>query len=253
VPVAALARFARERGLTGADLSVVGLPGPGHAPLAVADARRELQRAVCSGEAEEVEALLVARYLAGSSVAELGDGLIAPVMREVGRLWHEGALDIYRERRACTVLLRSLHALAALLPEPAECAPLAVGANLTSNHYALAPTLVEMSLVESGWRAQWYGSDQPVESVAEAVRDMRPRLLWVSVSHADDTAQLIDQIARLHAVATGQRCALLLGGRGLVEPSLRARLDYSACVSSLREGVAFADALAAAAAAPQAD
>jgi excisionase family DNA binding protein len=249
VPVAALAQFARARGLADADLSVVGLPGP-RLSAATDDARLQLQRSVCDGEAEAVEALLVARYLAGTSVAELGDELVAPVMAEVGRLWEQGSLEVYRERRACTVLLRSLHALSRLLPAPPDSAPLAVGANLSSNHYALAPTLVEMSLVDSGWRALWYGSDQPVESVAEAVRDLRPQLLWVSVSHADAPAQLVAQLAQLHAVATSQRCALLLGGRGLVEPSLRAQLDYSACVSTLREGVAFADALALALSAP---
>lgn len=79
---------------------------------------------------------------------------------------------------------------------PAE-APLAVGGTLECDPYRRPTAMIEIVLRERGWQATSLGTQLPAATLAEAVRDNRPRLLWVSVSCIESIPVFLEDYARL--------------------------------------------------------
>ncbi len=146
-----------------------------------------LVSALKAGDGELVRRLVFNSYLSGGSVAELADKLIAPAMHIIGECWECGDLEIYQEHRACEMLAKVVHELRMLLPPSKGL--IALGGTPTGDHYRLATALIELTLIEAGWRATSLGTSLPFFTLSRAIEHHRPRLFWLSISHTD--AQLI--------------------------------------------------------------
>ena len=65
---------------------------------------------------------------------------------------------------------------------PAEQAPIALGGAPEGDPYVLSSLMVELTLLEVGWRVLNLGPDTPMAALAVAVRQHRPRLVWISIT-----------------------------------------------------------------------
>lgn len=191
---------------------------------------------------QEIRRLVFGSYLAGVPAAEILDDLVAPAFRAIGDRWAHGAVAVYEERRAVEVCTRELHQLRMFLPTPPPDAPLAIGGTLAGDPYSLPTTMLEIALREAGWRAQSYGCGLPAATLVDALRRVRPRMLWLSVSAFDSQQQFLADYATLYAAAQALGVAVLVGGR-MLTAELRARIEYSAYGDTLRHAVAFVRAL----------
>ena len=151
-------------------------------PRVLATAGGEAVSALATGDAERCRGLVFSLYVAGHSVAEIGDEVIAPAFAALDSQWRDGILAVYEERRACEIVIRILHELRRALPRVATDAPLAAGGTLSGDPYTVANTMVEVVLREAGWRTVNLGCGLPVAAIAAAVIDLRPQLLWLSLS-----------------------------------------------------------------------
>ena len=107
--------------------------------------------------------------------------------------------------------------------------------------------MIEVVLRELGWQATSLGTRLPATTIAEAVRDNRPRLLWISVSCIESIPAFLEEYARLHRVATRIGAAVVVGGRALTT-EIRQQMAYSAYCDTLRHLVTFAASLTSTAA-----
>ncbi len=104
--------------------------------------------------------------------------------------------------------------------------------------------MVELVLREAGWRADAYGTLLPAETLGLAIREQRPRLLWVSVSTIRSPAEFLAEYARLYDTASNVGTAVVVGGRALDDEALRREMTYSAYCDTLRHLVSFAGTVA---------
>ena len=186
-------------------------------------------------------ALLDDRIALGWTRAEAAEDLIADAMRGMGDAWDCGELEVYQERRSCTICARLIHNLREGLDGiPAE-APVAIGAAPESDPYQLPTALVELALRESGWNAVNLGNDLPLASLIQAVHDYRPKVVWLSVTSVDDPSRFIREQNKL-ADALGDDVSLIVGGRAL-DDRLRPKLRYTAHCDSLRHLIELASIL----------
>jgi methanogenic corrinoid protein MtbC1 len=102
--------------------------------------------------------------------------------------------------------------------------------------------MVEIALCEAGWQARSYGCGHPADTLVQAIRDVRPRLFWLSVSSYESEEQFLTDYEGIYEAARELAVAVLIGGRALT-PAVKGRIEYSSCCASLREAVAFARAL----------
>lgn len=226
--------FLRARQFTVVDPTVLGLPAAcGQGERTAERARQRLLEAIIDGDDERSRQVLFDLYLAGRSILELCDSLLTPVLHEIGDRWDCGSLEVYQERRACEVVIRILHELRRLTPEPPESAPIAIGGTGPDDFYSVPTTMVELILRAGGWRASSLGSGLPFVTLVQALEHVRPQLFWLSVTHLGSADRFAEGFTRLSAAAAKLKIPLVVGGQALSE-EIRSRLRFTAYCDTLR-------------------
>lgn len=243
IPLDAVVRFLRDTGRELVRPEVLGLPPTtGAGKTVVGRAASQCAEALEAGDEQRVQRIVFDLLLAGHKARDICDKIIAPSFRQIGERWQHGELEVYRERHAVEICSRTLTRVRDTLPEPSPAAPLAIGATPETDPYTLPTSMISLALHERGWRAINIGNNIPLSSLARAIADMRPRLVWLSVSWLLDAAKFIAESHTLFETATQHGAALAVGGHGLA-PELRAQMRYSAFCDTLTHLVDFADSL----------
>jgi excisionase family DNA binding protein len=237
----AVLRFARDRGREVRDGAAL-LAADAAMPKPLGMARAELRRGLLAADGAAVRATLESQWLGGQSVDVLCDELITPVFVEIGERWSRGALEIYEERRAGELVRRCLDDLGARLSPPARSAPSALGGTLENDPYWLPTTMSELVLRERGFEARSLGIGLPAATMARAIADGKPRLVWLAVGACADERRVVAECGVLERAARAVGAALVVGGRALV-PALRRQLRYSAFCDGMAQLASFAEAL----------
>ncbi len=243
LPVNEVVQFLRKTGHPMVRPEVLGLPATaGHGRETLETARSQLRPALEAGDEQRLARLVVDLYLAGHTACDICDQAIAPAFSDIGARWQHGEIEVYEERRACEVCMRILYQLERLLPSVSDTAPTAAGATAEGDPYALPTLMAEIVLREAGWRADSYGTGLPFATLAAAIRTVRPRLFWLSVSAIASVPEFLAGYARLYETAVGCGVPIVVGGRALTE-DIRRTMQYSAHGDTLRHLVSFARTL----------
>jgi excisionase family DNA binding protein len=238
--VSAVVEFARACGHEVVCPEMLGL-GPGRGTAAHAATTEAFVQALLQGDEAGCRQLARQLHLGGMSLSALGDELIAPAFRQIGVAWSHGDLHVYQERRACQICLAMLEELGALLVAPPRSAPLAIGGTLACDPYTLPTSLVSLVLRQNVWRTQSLGGGLPLATLAEAVADLRPQLLWLTLSAIDQQEAFIAEYDEFYRRAA-PHTAIVVGGRALT-PEVRAKMQYTAHCDQLKHLETFAATL----------
>ncbi len=240
LPIGDVLRFVRQQGHPLIRPELLGLPrGAGSGEHSLARVKELMRTAIETGDEEQCRRLLFNLYLGGHEVQEVADAVLAPAFHEIGARWCSGELEIYEERRGVEVCTRALHALRAALPAVPADAPIAVGATLAGDPYTLPSLMSELVLRGLGWNAQSLGIGHPAATLCAAVEEIRPRLLWISVSTVADPDAFLDGYGQVYEAASLQGTPVVVGGRALDE-GLRQRMRYTAFCDTLTHLAEFA-------------
>ncbi|WP_145370170.1 MerR family transcriptional regulator [Maioricimonas rarisocia] len=244
IPVNAVLSFAKSHGHKLVQPEVLGLPPSttGAGERSLERARKRLLAALVSGEDVLSRQLVLDLYIAKHRVSRICDEVLAPVFHEIGDLWECGDAEVYQERRACEICLRVLHELERLMPPVPADGPVAIGGALDLDPYSLPTTMAELTMRQCGWKGVSLGSLLPAASIANAIADIGPRLVWISVSHADDADRIVEAMNQVYEAARKHKAALAVGGAALTE-EIRRRVRYSAFCDTMAHLETFADSL----------
>jgi methanogenic corrinoid protein MtbC1 len=108
--------------------------------------------------------------------------------------------------------------------------------------YSLPTMMAEMVLCESNWNAMSLGNGIPFESLIRAVRDLKPRLFWLSVSHIRTDVDFLAEFAKLSQVCRNLGTAIVVGGRALND-ELRRQMTYTAYCDTMQQFETLAESL----------
>jgi excisionase family DNA binding protein len=235
--------LARQGDLPRGDPSALHAVPTGAPDSHLESAVEALPDALRRGQGTEVAALLRRAYGSGVAIETLADRLIAPVMATVGHDWETGRIDVWQEHQRTQLCAAALYQLKDELESRAERnRPVAVGGAPEGDPYLLATLLAQLVLLDAGWEAVNLGPNTPLSSLAKALRELRPRLLWLSVSHLEDTAGFVRAYRDFYRAAERQGVAVAVGGRALVEP-IRSAVPYTTHGDGLSHLAAFARTL----------
>lgn len=223
---------------------LIGLPeGTSRGSSSLAEAQARFLNAILNANELEASRTLVEQFLAGNTVATIGDVIIKSAFYEIGRRWNCGDLEIYQERQACEVSIRSLMLLRTYLKQPAETAPLAIGGAPAEDSYILPTTMVEMVFQEMGWRSRSLGARLPFGTLAAAAREHQPQVFWLSVTTMPSPEEFLNQFNSFRTTLNPQTF-LVVGGQALV-PELRQKMQFSAAGDNLTQLQTLAETLLA--------
>lgn len=246
IHISEVIRFLRSRQTPLVAPHILGLPRDLASPQlendpATGDAPgRRLAEFLKAGKAAECTRLLLSLFLSGTSIADMGDTLIREAMAEVGELWrHETDRGIYLEHRATQICTHICFTLKSLAKRGHGPWPLALGGAPENDPYQLPSLLVAASLTEIGFEAIDLGADTPLRSLKKAVIDLKPQLVWLSLS-TETAKDPASQIRELCELTRSQGAALLIGGRASGNLSLPNEIEGLDHCRTLNELTAFA-------------
>ncbi len=191
-----------------------------------------LTEALLSNNELTCQAIVFDLFLAGESVSQIFDDVVAMAFRSIGDKWACHEVEIYQERSSCQIMIRLLHELRSRQVTPAP-EYVALGATIEGDQYVLPVTMAEIVLRSVDWDARLLGTSIPFDSMVKAVEVHSPALVWLSVSSIADEADFVHGFQRLSAAASKTRTAIVVGGRAL-SSEIRTRLSYSAYCDTMR-------------------
>lgn len=235
--------LARRGDLPHADLSHLVGTSRRSPQVAPTEASAEFYQSLLAGDALRARSLIQGAFRRGTSIENLADQIIGLAMTRIGQDWEFGRIDVMEEHRASQLCAAVLYELKAVLEQRAgKTRPRAVGGAPENDHSVLPTLLAQMVLLDAGWDAVNLGPNTPFRSLAKAIKELRPRLLWLSVCHpvADET--FVRDYRELYQQAEKAGVAVAIGGRALVE-AIRAKIPYTTYGDGLSHLAAFARTL----------
>lgn len=235
--------LARQGDLPRRDLAALSLGSRRHQAADLAATEAALLEALLGGQGADARAIIRHAYDSGVPVETIADRVVAPAMAKVGHQWEAARIDVWQEHRATQLCGAALNDLKDELDARAERnRPVAVGGAPEGDPYHLATLLAQLVLLDAGWEAVNLGANTPLPSLAKAMRALRPRLLWLSVSYLADPAGFVGTYRDLYRTAERQGVAIAVGGQALAEP-LRTSIPYTTHGDGLTHLAAFARTL----------
>ena len=210
LPTEALAELVRQDAAADAERAGRGVHArDGDAPLAAADYLADAVRAIERLDATALEAILRRATFALSAITLL-DGLLVPLLEDVGTHWREGTLRPVHEHLASMMVRRVLDGVVEGASPPLATASVVVATPAGQIH-ELGALLVAASAATEGWRVTYLGPDLPAEDIAECAVRTRARAVALSVVYPTGDPAVGDELQRLRT-ALPKRTALLVGG-----------------------------------------
>lgn len=216
IPIEEAVSFIREAGLRVLKpdiLGLVDLDGSMSESLEHGAEAEVLYKCLRDGRGAEARGLLLSLYVGGWSIAQIVDGPIQDVMERLGELWKKDESAIFLEHRATDILIQALSYLRSLLRIPPVNALHAIGAAPSGDPYILPTLSASLVLSESGFRTTNLGPETPVQILERAAIELRPRLIWLSVSSGSSTDRLRTEIHSLLEAFYPHGGVVVLGGR----------------------------------------
>jgi excisionase family DNA binding protein len=206
-------QFIRKMGAVVVRPDVLNLPGLSQSPTGTSASDSQLLfAALRDGRSDIARGLVLSAYLRGDSLPAIFDGPIRGAMHELGELWKHDERGILVEHRATEICFSVISELRALLPPAKQGAPLAMGGAPQGDPYRIPSLMAATTLADAGFRDVNFGANTPLPLlVGEAVR-AGARLVWLSISSAEDPKSLRAEVTNLVAALAEQRINLVIGG-----------------------------------------
>jgi methanogenic corrinoid protein MtbC1 len=173
----------------------------------------------CRRAVAELDAVGLQRALGRATVtlgaARLLDGLVVPLLSEIGERWSAGEISVAHEHMASAAVRQVLGGLLQAAPLDAG-APEALFGTPAGERHELGSLMAAATAAAAGWRVVYLGPDLPTDDLLVAVSRHRPRLLALSLmtdARSPDTVRALTDLRRRLPTDV----ALVVGGRGATQ------------------------------------
>jgi len=236
-------RLVRQGSFPNQNLGPLLGAGKYHGNPNIKDLEQKLFVALEGGDADTARALIHGAYHRGLPLENLADQVISPVMHRIGHDWEKGKIDVFHEHRGSQLCAAALHGLMTRVSSSAAGhRPLALGGAPEKDPYVLTSLLAELVLRDCGWKVVNLGPNTPLASFRTALAELRPKLLWLTVSYLEDAEQFLTEYKHLYTYAKSQGVPVAVGGQALTD-ALRAAMPYTTFGDGLTHLAAFARTL----------
>lgn len=147
----------------------------------------------------------------GMRLPALLQGLIYPVMKHVGALWESDTITVADEHEVTAIMNRVLAALYFDEPFPTTTRGRAVVAASANEFHEMGAWTVATCLELDGWDVDYLGANVPGNELLARAREVKPRLIALSVAMPFNLGTARDTIAALREQLPETR--VIIGGQ----------------------------------------
>ncbi len=207
-------------------------PGPGPTARGEADWSERLRSRMIAGDERGSWLVIESAMASGLEPERVYLEVLAPALRTIGEGWHEGRVTVGEEHRASAVAHRLIGRLGARFATPGRPRGRVVLGAAPGERHRLPLAMVADILRASGYEVIDLGSDVPVESFVEAVEEVQPIALGISVFGVGSLRRAAEAAAAVKAVSD---TPILFGGLAVEGPEHAARLGGDGYAGNGRE------------------
>ena len=169
-------------------------------------------------------------------VPEVYRWVFMPVLRELGRMWHLGEVNVAEEHFATATTLAAMSQLAPLATRKPETGRALLAATVSGNAHEVGVRMVADRFEWEGWRVVYLGPSVPPEDLAQATVDFGVDAVALSVALTVQLDALDRAVSLIRSTAPG--VLVIAGGAGLGgDEGLARRLGADALASDPDEAV----------------
>lgn len=147
------------------------------------------------------------------SVQDVYTQVLCPVLREVGRMWHLGEVNVAEEHFATVTTQMVMAQLGPLAPRKASNGRAMLAGTAAGNLHEIGVRMVADRFEWEGWRVVYLGPSVPAEDLAQASVDFGVDVVALSATLGVQLDALEGAIAAVRA-ARADLC-IVVGGEGL--------------------------------------
>jgi methanogenic corrinoid protein MtbC1 len=162
---------------------------------------------------------LLRRHLLEVGGMELIEGLVAPLMVEVGRLWHEGRLSPSHEHLA-TEVSREILATILMESQPLHPRGTILVATTVQQRHEVGALMAAAAAAQEGWHVVYLGADLPARDIVEACEEVKADFLALSFAYRNPDANDLQEIESIAKELAG-RTSVLIGGDAAISSRKR--------------------------------
>jgi methanogenic corrinoid protein MtbC1 len=205
------------------------------------------EKALLAGDRSSADALLTHCLQQGRGLLDAELHMIQPALYKIGRKWQNNLVTVAQEHLATAIAQTVMnHGLLQSMIPPAN-GKRVVLACVEGNNHAVGLQMVADAFQLAGWDVHFLGANVPTRSLIEHVDQVKPELLGLSVSFAQQLPAVKAVISRLKQSADISRPAVIIGGLAINQfNSLADKLGSDGWSPNARSAVSHASALAAA-------
>jgi methanogenic corrinoid protein MtbC1 len=151
----------------------------------------------------------------GKSLRKVYLEVFEPSLKELGRLWVEGKVDVAREHFFSEATLTFMSQLLAQAESAAKRSKgrSALCLSVCQEHHLIGVRMVADLLELDGWNSLFLGGDVCTQHILKALGDTRPELLAVSVTLPEHLGYAAELIRAVRSNAALQKVRILIGGQ----------------------------------------
>jgi MerR family transcriptional regulator, light-induced transcriptional regulator len=173
---------------------------------------------------------------------EIFDNILKPGMSEIGARWQRGEIGVNQEHRASYETLDALARLQSEVFVKPQSGISVVLACPDGEMHEIGLRSIAHVFEAEGWTTHYIGAGTPLESIIDAVRELNPSLVALSVTRVSDLDRFTTALHELTGKIHDMGVKIIVGGNGLpTDTSLLAPVD--GVLTSARDVVEFIAAM----------
>jgi excisionase family DNA binding protein len=232
--IQSIARLRREQSVVPAAQSTNVRATKKMAPGRLPSAESFSQLLLGDNEAEAA-AQLIDAYLKNHALAALFDTTVTNAMHRVGELWFNGTITVADEHLATRVLLDALQKLRGIIVPREPNGLKAICCGIEGDLHEVPVHLAQMMIEIEGWDTTNLGPNTPLFALRDMVVQQKPNLICISARTILDLDRATTEYRQLRRVIEKIGSAVVLGGEGFRDPTLRQRFEADIYPKSFSE------------------
>lgn len=238
--LADLVRLGRAGQLPNLDISRIELLGSEQLPRDLSQLFFEVRKALEAGDGPRLRQLFLGAYQSNIPLDEFFDEVVQSALDALDAASAPPAGQSHRRQRSRQICKEALYELKSVL-EARACrnCPIAVGGAVSGEFDATTSLMVQLVLLDAAWEPINLGPNTPMASFADAVAEIRPRMLWITIQEPVPDESLLAEYSDLFDKAENAGVSVVLHAPGLTGTQRR-KLKYTTYADRMVQIASFA-------------
>ena len=191
-----------------------------------------------AAESLSAQHLLLDEAEAGTDVRDLYLQVLQPAQREVGELWHRGAISIAEEHYCTEATVGLMAQLKPYFQRTPRNGRHLLAACVAGDLHTIGLQMVADFLEYDGWEVSYLGADTPISSIRDMAAAQRVDLLLTAASLPQHVPLLSELVASLRRDPATSHVRVVVGGYTFVhDAALWSRTGADAWATSAADAV----------------